>query len=135
MRLQFEEILVGLQVGITLRHGNQAPQRRAHLRLRLLELGEFPGREVVGRKVDRGGFSTGLGHGLESLRLVCGIALDRVHQVGNQVGTALVLRFDVRPRGLQPLLLIYKSVVRCVEEDHHDGDDSNPNPFLHNIVF
>ena len=107
----------------------------AHLRLRLLELREFLGRQVVGRKVDRRGFGARLGHLVQGLGFVGRIALHRVDQIGNQVGTALVLRLDIGPSALEPLLLVHETVVRRIKEDHHHGDYADPNPFFHTYLF
>ena len=59
------------------------------------------------------------GHGLQSRALVGRIALDRLHQVGDQVVATPQLGLDVRPGVVDVLALLHEAVVR----DHADDDD------------
>ena len=102
--LQFEEILVGLQVGILLRNGDQTSQSRSHLLLRLLKLGQLLGRQVRCIQFERHGLGTGFDHLGKSSLLMRGIALDGIDQIGDQVGTTLVLRLDIGPGRIDGLL-------------------------------
>ena len=67
--------------------------------MRLLELLE-QGRvvESCGRDVHLADFGAGVGDFGQGFFLVGRIGLDGLNQVGNQVGTALVGRFDIPPR-------------------------------------
>lgn len=112
----------------------QAAQRRADLALSLLVGGERLGGQLIDREIDRRGLRTGLGHTLEGLRLVGGIALDRIDQIGDQVRTTLVLRLNVRPRRINGLLLRNEPVVRAEDEDRDDDDDGDPDPFFHTLI-
>lgn len=111
-----------------------AAQRRADLALSLLVGGERLGGQLIDREIDRRGLRTGLGHTLKGLRLVGGIALDRIDQIGDQVRTTLVLRLNVRPRRINGLLLRNEPVVRAEDEDRDDDDDGDPDPFFHTLI-
>ena len=105
LRLQREEVLVRLQVGIVLDHRKQSCQRPAKLALRLLEFLEGVGiGEDVRRQRHLRRLGAGLDHLGQHLALLRGIALHRLDQIGNEVGAALILVQHLAPGGLGPLL-------------------------------
>src|SRR5690606_27320368 len=104
LRLQLQEVLVGLQFGVALYRYQQAAQRLRKPVLRLLELLKGFRRQVFW--VYRHG--SGLGPGLDYLRQgllleVCS-TLNGVYQVWNKVGTPLVSVFDLSPLSLDILV-------------------------------
>src|SRR3954468_6092609 len=72
--LQVEEVGVGLEVGIRLGDGEQGFEGTSD---GVLGLG------LLGRALGVDGVGAGLGHGLERLALVTGVALHRLDQVGD----------------------------------------------------
>src|SRR5690606_27793527 len=88
LRLQLQEVLVGLGLRVVLGHQQQAADRALQLPLGLLEL--FKGCFIAGIHVDAAYPRARLGHLGEHLLLVLGIPARRRHQVGHQVGAPLV---------------------------------------------
>jgi hypothetical protein len=86
--LQLAEVRVRLQLRVVLADRQQPAQRLGDLVLRVGELTRLGDLQRLG---------TGLGDGLEGLALVAGVALDRVHQVGDEVVAALQLGVDLGP--------------------------------------
>jgi hypothetical protein len=90
-----------------------------HVDDRLVETG-LGGRLLGDRSVLRGSGHTGTGRGdlLEDALLVLGVALDRVDEIGDQVGTTGQLDVDPAQR------LIDADVLRAelVEADHEERD-------------
>ena len=109
--LKLHEVLVRLQVRVALREREQLAQRAGE---HVLGLGLI----VYARGVDR--LLTGLDDRLERLPLVGGVALDRVHEVGDQVVATLELDVDVRPGLLGGDLLALDAVVDADDEQRHD---------------
>ncbi|MCY1377905.1 hypothetical protein D9M69_655020 [compost metagenome] len=101
LRLQGEEVLVGLEVRITFGDHHQATQGAAELVLGLLVLLELF-RVVEGRGIhlDRRGLGPGFDDGGQGFLLVGRIALDGFHQIGNEVGAPLILVLHLAPGGL-----------------------------------
>ena len=64
---------------------------------------------------------------MQGLALMGGIALDGVHEVGDEVGTTLVLSFDVGPCAGYVFVLRDEAVVGVASveatEDHDGSDD------------
>src|SRR5688572_5138588 len=101
LRLQLAEVLVGLELRIVLRHHQQARQRAGELALRLLEaLHCLRVGCLLGGDLHRADLGARVGHAEQHLALLLGVALHGGYQVGDQVGAALVLVDDLRPRRL-----------------------------------
>jgi hypothetical protein len=88
----------------------------------------------VARRLRRQRLGAGLGHRLEDPALVRGVALDRLDQVRDEVGTTLELHRDVAPRLVDTHVQRDERVVRCPEvdsddRDEHDDDDDRNEPF------
>src|SRR5499433_2914606 len=119
LRLQREEVLIRFQIGIALRHRKQPPERAGELRLRLLEaLERF-------RIVDdvRGNLHLHLGrprarvgHLLQHLPFLRGVALHGLDQVGNEIGAALILVEHLRPLRLGAFLITRNVVDAAARE-------------------
>ena len=105
LRLQGEEVLIGFQVRIALGHHHQTAQGSGQLVLCILELFEFF-RIVQGAGIhlDRRCLGPRLNHRCQGGLLLLGRALDRFHQVGDQVGAPLVLILHLRPGRLDLLV-------------------------------
>ncbi len=98
--LQGQEVLVGLQVRVALGHHHQTAEGAAQAILGLLELLEFLGIvEGAGIHLDRRGLGPRFDHGSEGVLFMGSVALDHFHQVGDQVGAALVLVLHLAPGG------------------------------------
>ncbi|KAG0946479.1 hypothetical protein G6F31_014320 [Rhizopus arrhizus] len=95
LRLQVAEVLVGLQLRIVFGDHQQPRQRAAQFALGLLELLERG--FVVGVDVDLADPRAGVGDFGQHALFLAGEALHGLHQVGHQVGAALVLVDDFRP--------------------------------------
>ncbi|MNE12492.1 hypothetical protein D3C80_1052920 [compost metagenome] len=96
--LQGEEVLVRLQVRITLGHHHQAAERPGQLRLRVLELLHFLWIiQRAGIHLDRRRLGPRFDDCGQGFLFLLGITFDRFHQVGDQVGAALVLVLDLPP--------------------------------------
>src|SRR5262245_48065623 len=92
--LQISEALVRLEVGIGLGERKELPERAGQLVLGLRAgFGRLRRHRRTARADDL----------IERAPLVRRVALDRLDQVGHQVGAALELHVDVRPRLLGPL--------------------------------
>ncbi|KAK0366482.1 hypothetical protein LTR94_003054 [Friedmanniomyces endolithicus] len=101
LRLELQEILVGLEVGIGLDRGEQAAKALAQLCLGGLILRDLGGiGQVGGVDLDRGRLGAGFGHGGQRRLFLLAGGLDRGDEVAGQVGAALILRLDVSPFGL-----------------------------------
>ena len=123
MGLQFQEVLVGLQVGIVLGDGQQFAQRGGQLALGGLVFGQLFRCEVGGVHLDLRGFAACLDDALQGLLLVGGIAFDGVHQVGDEVGAALVLRLHVGPLVAYSFVHADEVVVSAYAPNGQQGDD------------
>src|SRR3954464_5097430 len=100
LRLQGKEVLVRFKVGISLRNRKQPPERAGELRLRLLEALEcFRIVDDIWRNLhlDLGRARPRVGHFLEHLALLRGVAFHRLDQIGNEIGAALILVEHIRP--------------------------------------
>ena len=105
LRLQRQEVLVGFKVRVTLGHHHQPAQGASQLVLRFLELFEFF--RVVQRAridLDRSGLGPRLNHRCEGGLFLFGRPLDRLDQIGDQVGAALILVLHLRPCRLDLLI-------------------------------
>lgn len=110
------------------------PRADPNLLLRLLELGQLLGRQVRCIQFERHGLGTGLDHLGKSGLLVRSIALDGIDQIGNQVGTTLVLRLDIGPSRIDGLFGRDHSVIGrtgAADEQHHKYDHYDPDNFFH----
>ena len=109
--LQFREILVGTELRIVFRHGQQLSEGGAHGTLGFLIFGQLFCGQVRRVHGDLRGFATGGYHGFQRTAFVRGIAFYGTHQVRNQVGPALVLRFHVTPGCRHSFVFLYHLVV------------------------
>ena len=99
--LEQKEILVGLQVGITLRNGKEGLQSAGELIL---------GQALVLDVSRAHRPCAGLGHLFQRLALVLGVSFDRLDEVGNEVVPPLELNIYLRPRVLDPVAQRYQPV-------------------------
>ena len=123
LRLQREEVLVGLQVRVVLGDGQQLPQRGHEGAL---------GGGLRGRRSGRGGrHRARLRDVFEDLLLVRGVALHRRHEVRDQVVSPTQLGVDVGPRILDQVALGHEPVVARDAADHDQDqqreDDDRPD--------
>ena len=118
MLLQGHEVLIGLEFGIGLAHGDELAQRGTQRALGLLVLLQLLLGEVGGVDFHLSHAGAGCGHGLVGLFLMLGIALHGVHQVGDKVGTALVVALDLAPGLFHILLLGHEAVVLAYAPAH-----------------
>src|SRR5574337_174727 len=112
LRLQVLEQAVGLQLRIVLADHHQPRQRIAQFALSGLELLQLL-RVIDGVGIDLQTAHPGarIGHLDEDLFFVLRVTLDRIDQVGHQVGAALVLVQHLRPGRLDRLVLTLDGVV------------------------
>ncbi len=82
--------------------------------------------QILGRDLHRGGPGAGADHRLQGLALVFGVALDRLHQVGNQVGAPLQARLDVAPGLEHRLLLDLQGVVAAAGNQQQGHEQGGP---------
>ncbi len=73
-------------------------------------------------------------HVLEDRLLVGGVSLDRLDEVGDEVGSSLQLHRDAAPRLVDADLQLHQRVVRgpqidAGEQDHSDNDQYRHEPF------
>src|SRR2546430_2616278 len=130
LRLQREEVLVRFQIGIALRHREQPPERAGELRLRLLEaLERFRIVDDVRRnlQLDLGRARARVGHLLQHLPFLGGVALHGLDQVGNEIGTALILVEHLRPLRLGALLVARNVVDAAAREQQAKSCDRRGN--------
>src|SRR5215469_116044 len=106
LRLQRQEVLVGLEIGIVLADCKQPAERTGQLVLGILELLQFLRISEL-RDVDfhLGRLRSRLDHGGQDILLLLGVALHRGDQIGDEVRAALVVVLHVRPFRL--CLLLY----------------------------
>ena len=85
--------------------------------------------EVVEVDLRLCGLGARLDHLLEGRLLVFGVSLDRVDEIGNEVGPPLVLVLDVRPLGRNGLPAAHHLVVVSFEPEEcgQDNDDNHSN--------
>src|ERR1700687_1616939 len=98
LALERQEVLVALELGVPLDGDEQAREGPPELVLGLLELLEG-GRviEELRRRLDAAGTGARPGHLFEDGFLLGGEALDRLDEVGDEVGAALVDVLDLGP--------------------------------------
>ena len=123
--LQLQEVLARLQLGVRLGDGEDRLQRLLHVVL---------GRARLGRALRRQRLGAGLGDVLEDRLLVRRVALDRLDEVRDQVGTTLELHRDVAPRLVDAHVQRDQRVVRGPQvdaDDQHecDDDEDGDEPF------
>ena len=87
---------------------------------RLLELRQRSG--IVGVNLDLAHPRARIGDVGQHLAFLLGVALHGLHQIGDQVRTALVLVQDFRPAGLHRFVLLLDGVVAAARQqrDQHD---------------
>src|SRR6266850_683258 len=112
--LELAKALVRLEVGIRLGEREELPQGARQL---VLRLGARLGR------LRRHGRAAGADDLVERRPLVGGVALHGLDQVGHQIGAALELDVDVRPRFIRPLAQPDELVVRHDDRDDETGED------------
>jgi hypothetical protein len=115
--LQHHEVLVRLELGVGLGDGEQPAQGSGH------HVGGLGG--LVDR-LRRGHGGARLADVVEDLLLVGRVALDRLDQVGDQVGAALELHVDLAPGVLVAVLERDDAVVDVdAPQDQGSQDDEN----------
>ena len=115
---------MALSSGIVLDDGEQRSQRAGQGVLR----GGLLGR-ALGTGRDGGG--AGVGDVGQDLLLEAHVALDRVHQVGDEVVAALQLHFDLGERLIDSQALLHQAVVQADEDDDEDDDDRADDQEFH----
>ena len=131
LRLQGQEVLVGLKLGVGFDRHQQPRQGAGKLALSLLILLEGGGViEVGGVDVDAGGLGAGLDHLGQGGAFLNGCALNGGDQVRHQVGAALILALDIGPGGLGALLLGRNGVVAAGAHGGGQDDDSGHLPWV-----
>ena len=126
--LERQEVLVRLQVGVVLGHGEQLARGRPRT---------GPRRRPAGRRPRRPrGERPGPGHLLEHLALVRRVALHGLHEVGDQVVPAAQLGVDVRPGVAHQVPLAHEPVVGNDQgkADQHDDADRDPQKRHGNLL-
>ena len=93
--LELAEIFGRLQVGIVFCHSEQTSEGLREFTLRLLESRHLFGCGLAGIDGYLRGLGAGSDHAFEGFAFVLSISPDRAHQVGDQVGAALVLALDI----------------------------------------
>src|SRR5262245_3373500 len=116
--LEVAKALVGLEVGVRLGEREELAQGAGRLGLGL-------GARLGGLR--RHGRAAGAHHLVERSALVRGVAPHRLDQVGHQIGAALELHVDVRPRFLGPLAQADELVVRQDDRDDEAHEDEKEN--------
>lgn len=101
--LQHHEVLIGLEIRISLGHRKQRLQRRAERVFRLA---------LLLHALRAHGHVARLGHLLKSLRLMRRVALHGLHEVRNEVIPALELDVYLRPCILNPITQDDQTVVQ-----------------------
>ena len=120
--LQLEHVLVGLELGVVLDDREQRAQRAGQ---RVL------GGGLLGRALGTGGHGGGAGVGDvgQDLLLEAHVALDRVHEVRDQVVTALELDLDLGERLVDAQALLDQAVVDPDRDDDQDDDDADDDQY------
>src|SRR5262245_45953685 len=116
--LQITEGLIRLEIGIGLGEREELPQRAGQLVL---------GLRARLRRLRRHRRAASADDLVERASLVRRVALDGLDQVGHQVGAALELHVDVRPRLLGPLAQPDEFVVRDDDRDDQPDEDEEKN--------
>ena len=132
--LQGQKIFVGLEIRILFDHGQQAPKGRGKDPLRLLELGKHFGIiHDLGREGGLQSLRARFDHILQCLLFMRGVALHGGHQIGDQIGPALIDVFDLCPGLFDIFFTGHQFVVGPAEKggDHHDNSQHHPNPLFH----
>jgi len=119
--LQGDEVLAGLEVRVVLGDDQQLAERTGELVLGRQEGFELLGADIVHVDVGLSDRRTRGGDFGEDLLFVAGVALDRGDQVGNQVGSALVLGVDVAQFLVHVLVEVDEGVVGAGHRD--DGQE------------
>src|SRR6266508_4206438 len=126
LALEREEVLVALELGVALDRDQQSRERPAQLVLRVLELLEGDGIvQELRRGFDAAGAGAGLRHGLEHALFLGGEALDGLHQVGNEVGPALVDVLHLRPLLVDIDLRRDELIAHADAPDDHSHQDED----------
>jgi hypothetical protein len=117
---------LAFQVGVAFADHHQAAERAAQFALRRLELAEG-GRvvECFGRDLDGRGLGARLHHLGQRVLLKGGFALDGGHDVGHQVGAALVLVQHFRPGRFGLLVQALEVVVAAAREQQAQQADED----------
>src|SRR5574340_275383 len=126
LALEITEVLIGLQIGIVLRDGQQPSQGAGETLLRFLEFleqGLIP--QHLRGHLDARSLRPGLDHTLQRLFLVGCVSLHRIHQVRNQIGPSLILVDHFAPSGLGILIETLQVVVAAPGQGQHAGKQQN----------
>src|SRR5580693_6676116 len=118
--LQLGEFLGSLQLRVILGHGEQALQRAGKLVLR---------GSLVRRRSRLHGLGTKLSDILKRAFFVGSVTLNCLHQIWDEVMTALELHIDVRPRRIAADTQLHQAVVhpnQCKSDDHQNAQN-DPN--------
>src|SRR5437773_4562186 len=124
LRLQVAEIRVRLELGIVLGDEQEPRESARHSRLRLLEA---PERrfvvEELGRRVGAADPRARRRDVDQHLLFLRRESLDRVDEVGNQVGAPLILIEDLRPGRLDLFVVSLDVVVAAARQPRRDQDN------------
>ena len=126
LRLQRQEVLVGLEVGIVLADREQPAERAGKLVLRVLELLQLVGiGELRGVDLHLRRLGARLDHRGQDAFLLLGIALHGGDQIGDEIGAALIVVLHVRPFRLGLLLVGRDGVVAAAGEREPEKNGGN----------
>src|SRR5438128_4564595 len=109
--LQAHEVLIRLEIRISLGDGEQALQRPCQHALRLRLFGNSPGVH---------GHVACLNYALQRFLFMTRVAFDCLHQVGNEVVAALELHVNLRPGILGLYPLAHQAVVNADQPQHNN---------------
>src|SRR6185437_7241656 len=130
LRLQRQEVLVRLQVGIVFGDRQQPPQNAGKLILRrLVFLERFRIGDGGGIHFHLRGARARLHHVGQNGAFLLRVTLHGRHEVGDQVGAALILILHVTPRRLHLLILGGNRVDAAArEKNRHRQDKQKASP-------
>src|SRR5204863_4051246 len=135
LRLQVAEVRVRLELGIILGDEQEPRESARHSRLRLLEA---PERrfvvEELGCRLDAADARARLRDLDQHLLFLRRESLDRVDEVGNQVGAPLILVDDLGPGRLDLLVASLDIVVAAARETRGDQDDDGCEVLAHRFL-
>ena len=130
------EVLVRLQLGITLSNHHEFAESLRELSLRGLELLEFLRRKVAGIEFHLPDGGPCLSDLLKGLALVLGVSLYRLGEIRDEIGTPLIRSLHVSQRRRSRLLLLDHSIIGTATTNtkqyyHRKDDEYDQISFLH----
>ena len=132
LRGEIAEQRVRLELRVVLRHDEKARQRALQLALGLDEFLEC--HRIVDelrRRLDAGDAGARVGHLGQHLLLLRRVSLDRVDEVRDEIGAALILVQDLGPGGLDAFVLPLQVVVAASGEREGGEDGEKASEFAH----